>query len=126
MIRNPYDAHTLGVSQIEKNLGSGNVLGMATLTFAKIPNVTVPVTHTEIVGDWMLSGGQSSRTMIERCEFRASFIPVANYPLVQKGLLCSLVISPNIPPLSMMLWHGGLLAGGEIFRFALVDSSYAA
>jgi len=124
MIRSPYSAHTLGVQQVETILGSGNVLGMATVTFQLRPAITVPATHTEIVGNWVLSGGQSSTTMIERCEFRASFFKAAQIALIQKGLLCQLIIAPGMAPMNMQLWDGGLLAGGQIFRFMLVDASY--
>jgi hypothetical protein len=127
MINSPYASHTLAVKQVETVLGSGNVLGMATLTFSNAifnPRLIVPITHTELVTDWVLQGGQSSATFIERCEFRASFIPVANFQYIKKGLLCSLVINPNIPAFQMQLWHGGLIQGGEIFRFMLTDANY--
>jgi hypothetical protein len=126
MIRNPYDAHTLGVAQIEKNLGSGNPLGMATLTFAALNGLTVPVTLTEVMGDWLLMGGQSSTTFVERCEFRSSYISVANFPYMKKGLLCSFRVSPTTPLFQMQLWNGGVLQGGELFRFMLVDANYKA
>ena len=104
---------------------------VATLTFTTLFNgkqpLTIPVTHTKIDGDSRImaeGGGFSSLTMLERCEFRSSFFTAAQLPLIKKGFKCSLTIKAGLPPKSMQLWTGGLLAGGEIFRFELVSADF--
>ena len=107
----------------EQFIGGGNPL--ATLTFTTItPQATVPVTHTKIDGSYIFASGKSSTTTVERCEFRASLIPSAMLCKIEKGLQCLLVVNPNIPPMAMQLWDGGLVEGGEIFRFMLVDANF--
>ena len=121
----PFSAHTLFVTQYEQLIGGGNAYGLATLTFpvAVGPPVTVPVSHTEIVtGYELIPGGQSPKTFVERCEFRASLI---NF-IPTKGLRVTLTVNPTVAPLAMQIWDGGLEPGGEVWRFRLVDANYSA
>ena len=121
----PFSVHTALSEQYEAFIGGGNPLGLATLTFTTlVPNIVVPVTHTEFVEDFTLEFGKSSTSMVERVEFRASFFSPAILPLISKGLKCSLIIAGTIPLKRMQLWHGGLEAGGERFRFMLVSENY--
>jgi hypothetical protein len=115
------------MAQYETFLGGGDPLGAATLTLDLDPPVTVPVTHTMTENDFdMLLGGQSPKLMIERCEFRASLIPALQWPLLKKGLDCSLVVKSGAVPLPLQLGPGGLVEGGEVYRFRLFDRNYSA
>ena len=97
---------------------------MATLTLKLSPQVTVPVTHTKIDGSFFLNGGQSDTTTIESGEFRSCLIPTASWPAVKKGLQCDLIIKPGAPVLKLQLWDGGLVEGGETFRFMMVGLNF--
>jgi hypothetical protein len=122
----PFSTHTRFVEEYEKFIGGEcDPLGLATLTFTTVVGapVIVPVTHTEIVtGFELIPGGQSPKTFVERCEFRASLI---NFTPT-KGLWVTLTVNQKVTPFAMQLWDGGLEEGGEIYRFRLVDQNYSA
>ncbi len=119
----PFSQHTALHEQYENFTGGGTSL--ATLTFTTmVPQTTVPVTHTKIDASFIFAAGKSSDTTAEQFEFRAALIPDAMQCKVEKGLLCSLVIKPGAPPIRLQLWTGGLLPGGEIYRFMLVDQNF--
>ena len=118
----PFSVHTALEAQYQQFIGGGNANGLATLMFVHLSNLIVPCTHSEIMADFTLvPGGQSANTMVEHCEFRVSSM---NGNIPKKGYKVTFQVNPNLPPLYMMLWHGGLQAGGEIYRFALVDVNY--
>jgi hypothetical protein len=122
----PFSAHTNLVAQHETFIGGGIATGLATLTLLLNPSIIAPCTHTQFDVDWFLTSGRSPTTIIERCEFRASFFSAAIQPSLIKGLFCSLLIKPGTAPWSCRLDIGGLMEGGEIYRFRLVDSSFHA
>lgn len=108
-----------------------NALSVAVLLFPTLiiagRAMSVPVTHTKFDGDAVLAaegGGFSSTSAVERCEFRAALVPAIVMDKIKKGLRCDLIIRTGLPAKNMQLWTGGLLAGGEVFRFMLVNSSY--
>ena len=120
----PFSQHTALVGQYEQFIGGGAPL--ATLLLKLTSPITVPVTHTKIDGSFFLTMGRSDTTTIERCEFRSCLIPVASWPLIMKGLFCDLTINPDAPVLQLRLWDGGLVEGGEVFRFMLVGLNFHA
>ena len=65
--------------------------------------------------------GMSATTTVERCEFRVSAL--GSY-VPRKGDFVTLRVNQNAKPFEMMLWHGGLEPGGEVYRFMLVDKNY--
>ena len=125
---NAFEEHAAHVAELEAEFGSGDALGMATLTlkFNQAPAIRVPVTHTMLDIDWLLTSGRSPITFIERAEFRAELIDAKLAPQLQKELKCDLVIKPGTPVVALQLWNGGPLAGGEIYRFMLVDANFHA
>lgn len=124
---NPFDAHTMLQGQYEAFIGGGDVMGLATLEFPTLQNVTVPITHTRADNDFQqLMAGQSPDSIIERVEFRASLIPKGNWQFLRKGLPCIFKITPDADPVAQELGPGGLMAGGQIFRFQLRDKNYRA
>ena len=121
-MNNPFQAHAALQQQYENFTGGGS--SVATLCLKLNPDVTVPLTHTKIDGSFFLTAGQSDTTTIERCEFRSSLIPVASWPDVMKGLFCDLTVKAGVPPIQLKLWDGGLVEGGEVFRFMLVGLNF--
>ena len=121
---NPWQEHLAAVVEYETMLGDGDPNGMATLVLHLAPDVTVPVTHTKFIEDFILDSGLSSTSFVERCEFRTSLIPPSAITKVTKSLLCDLRINPTLSPKHMRLWSGGLQPGGYIFRFMLVSANY--
>lgn len=118
----PFSVHTNWQAQYEQFIGGGSATGLATLMFPGFSNLIVPCTHTEIVGDYnLIPGGLSTTTMIERCEFKVASM---NGCVPKKAYNVTLQVSPTVAPISMMLWHGGLQPGGEIYRFMLVGVNY--
>ena len=123
----PFQAHAMLVEQWEKVLGGGNELQMATLTINLNPPITVPCTHTHIGNDFvLLIAGKSSQLLIERCEFRASLIPNVMKKYVVKGQQCTLLVNQKSDPISLQLFAGGLMPGGEIYRFQLASINFGA
>jgi len=118
----PFSQHAALAGQYEQFIGGG--APMATLTFPSLANLCVPVTHTQIDVDWILSNGLSPITTIERCEFRSSLISANFVAQLVKGLSCFLVVKQGATPQFFQLWNGGLMEGGEIYRFRLVDGNY--
>jgi hypothetical protein len=118
----PFQQHAAITRQYQDFIGGGSPL--ATLLLYVNPNVTVPLTHTKIDGSFFLTGGQSDTTTIERCEFQSCLIPMTNWKDVKKGLCCDLTIKPGAPVLQLRLWDGGLVEGGETFRFMLVGVNF--
>lgn len=119
----PFSQHTELQSQYENFTGGGT--SIATLTFTTLnPKLTVPVTHTMITGSYILAAGLSMETSVERCEFRSSLIPAAARRSMQKGLPCTLTVAPGAHPVKLQLWDGGLVAGGGVYRFMLVDADF--
>jgi hypothetical protein len=109
-------------AQNEVFLGGGDELGMARLIFAGFGGLDIPCTHTEIAGDFRLDNGLSMTTFVERCEFRVSkmngAVPTKNVPV-------TLMVN-STTPLALKLGSGGLMPGGEIYRFMLVDIDFNA
>ena len=119
----PFSQHTDLQAQYENFTGGG--ISLATLTFTTLsPKLTVPVTHTMITGSFILSAGRSMETSVERCEFRASLIPPGARASMEKALPCTLTVCPGAVPVKMQLWDGGLVAGGGVYRFMLVDADF--
>ena len=118
----PFAQHAALTAQYEQFIGGGAPL--ATLLLKIIPQITVPVTHTKIDGSFFLTYGRSDTTTIERCEFRSCLIPMVQWDDVEKGVFCDLKIKPGAPVLQLRLWDGGLVEGGEIFRFMLVGVNF--
>lgn len=128
---NAFDEHTANQAAYESDLGGGDPLGFATLTFTSSPGAVqsqliVPVTHTKIDVSYILSSGMSPTTTIERCEFRAALVVAAWVPFMFKGTKCSLCMRPGTPPIALQLWDGGLMAGAGMYRFMLVDANFHA
>jgi hypothetical protein len=118
---NPWQEHLEGMKEYEAELGCGDPLGMATLSFMTVPgNPTVPTTHTRIVTDFELMNGLSAKTFVELCEFETALLPI----VPTKGLKCLLTINKGGATYPMQLWHGGPQPGGYIQRWMLVDSAY--
>ena len=108
---------TVGQTIAEKLCG-------AALDFSPLLTKPVPCTITKVLKDWVLVfGGKSSKTFVQICLFRAElitgFVP-------DKGIQCSLTPSYGQTPMAMRLWHGGLMPGGALFQFMLVDVNYSA
>ena len=118
----PFQQHAALTLQYQDFIGGGSPL--ATLLLYLKPYVTVPLTHTKIDGSFFLLGGQSDTTTIERCEFQSCLIPMENWKDVKKSLHCDLTIKPGAPVLQLQLWDGGLVEGGETFRFMLVGVNF--
>lgn len=99
------------------------------LIFAQLA-VTVPCSLSPMVQDFeLIPGGKSVKNFVEKCEFPASdipqFLPNTRTPVqMKKGTACTLKQFPGDPGLQMVLWAGGYLAGGQVYRFMLVSSSY--
>ena len=118
----PFVAHAGLVAQMQAFLGGGNPLAGATLIFPAFGNLVVPCTHTVVTGGSnLIPGGQTDITMVEECEFRAEhmgdFTP-------RNNIRCDLRVAPDADPLAMQLWVGGLLPGGQTYRFSLVARNY--
>ena len=122
----PFSAHTQLAQQYESFLGGGDPLGLAKLVFTSLtPPITVPVTHTMEDNDYeQLQAGRSVTRMYERCEFRVSLIPENQRQYLKKGLPCSLYVNAGAPAKLLQLWAGGMMEGGEIYRFRLADVNY--
>ncbi len=122
----PFEQHTALQSQYETFIGGGNPLGLATLQLVTLTgSPPFPVTHTKIENDFDFGAGYSSKLYVERCEFRASLIAnFLNGKIPIKGWKCNLIINPTLAPYEMMLWSGGLMEGGGVYRFMLVSANF--
>jgi hypothetical protein len=125
----PFSQHAALLEQYENFTGGGTPLAL--LLFNVFQNgpespFTVPLTHTKIDASFILSAGRSSDTTIERVEFRASLVPCEWIPFMLKGTRCSLTIKPGADPVRFQLWDGGLVEGGEVYRFMLADENFHA
>lgn len=110
--------------------GNGNRGEIATLT---ILGSVIPCSISPVVFDFEIEDGISATTFVEQCEFLVSDGPTdpknpGNILLLKKGTPCVLTVSNNqsnpaktIQNYNLQLWKGGLLAGGLIWRFMLVD-----
>ena len=88
------------------------------------PTVKVPCTITKILTDFTLVfGGKSSKTVVQICLFRAELV---GDRVLTKGDLCRLIPYAGGPEYAMRLWHGGLMPGGALYQFMLVDQNYSA
>jgi hypothetical protein len=115
---NQFQEHAANLAEYEQSLQGDGTTG-AVLTVNGAP---VPCTHSEIIADFKLMGGQSSTTFIQHVTFLASALP-ANY-VPAKGKNFSLKVNPQAQALLLKFWHGGLQQGGLIFRFMAVDAAY--
>lgn len=123
----PFQEHAASLAEYEATLGGGNSNNGAILQLALAPSpVNVPCTHTKIDGNFQLAFGKSPTTTVERCEFRSALIPQAQWQNVARGLKCTLTLFPGGPIYLMRLEAGGLVEGGQVFRFMLVDMNYKA
>jgi hypothetical protein len=118
----PFETHTLGMSQLQSVYGGGDRLGLATLDFGFNPKV--PCAHTQLIKDFeLVPGGRSVTSFIERCEFKA--VDIGSFT-VGKDVLVSITLKPGQKPYAMRIWSGGLMEGGEIYRFMLVAANWKA
>ena len=133
-MKSPYEVHAYLAAQAQAFLGGqpGNGNRMLGATLALF-GIIVPCTHSEVRRNWILDDGKSIKTFVEYCEFIASDLPAAvpatNPPqpmaqALEKGVFCQLKLNPNLPPLPMRLWIGGLQPGGLLYRFMLVGADY--
>ena len=122
---NAYTEHAENEALYHKELiddGSGG----STLT---ILGVSFPCTIDRVRDNWVLNSGKSRLATVEQCEFLASDVPATipntTKPLIlDKGVFCQLKLNPKVPAMRFQLWDGGLMAGGLVYRFMLVDESY--
>lgn len=118
----PFQTHTLGMTQLQVIYGGGDRLGLATLDFGFSP--FVPCAHTQLIKDFeLVPGGKSVTSFIERCEFKSS--DVGSFP-VGKDVRVAITLKPGMQPYKMRIWSGGLMEGGEIYRFMLVAEDWKA
>ena len=119
---NPFQAHAKALSQIQTILGESaeRTSGAVLLIF----NTKVPCHHSPVMNDFDIGpGGKSPKTFIEQVEFLASDIGNA---VPKKGVKCQLTIRPGQTPIRLMLWEGGPLPGGYLYRFKAVDENFSA
>lgn len=110
---------TLRELELTAGLSVAQQLDGAVLT---IFGLNIPCTHGPIMGDFeLVIGGKSPKTTIPSLEFAASLVG-ANVP--QKGVHCTLKLTPTSSPILLKLWSGGLLAGGAVYQFVAVDQNY--
>jgi hypothetical protein len=116
----------------EMQLTAGQVVGEqldgATLTFTTLPqSAPVPCTHSPIIKDFVMENGQSSKTLVQACQFRVAAVDgFATDAELQKGLKCTLTTGIDQVQYGMQLWAGGLISGGAIYQFMLADESFRA
>jgi hypothetical protein len=92
-----------------------------------IGGVVIPCTVSETIQDWDLADGKSFKTRVEQCEFLASDTASLQGISLIKGVRPVLLKqNPNDPGTTMMLWTGGFIEGGLVYRFDLVDINYSA
>lgn len=119
---NPFEAHAQAVAQIQTVLGSGPLRTDGAVL--RVQGRDVPCTHSPVVYDAeLMPGGPSPRQMIEQCEFLAADV---NGAALKKFTRCQLVVRKGTAPIRLQLWDGGLLPGGMMYRFRLVDENYRA
>jgi len=107
--------------QNQQFLGGGAPTGGAMLCLFK---QNIPCTHSEILTNFFLDAGKNSTTAIAQCEFLVADVPVESQPKIAKGVFCDLTPVPGGAVYHMQLWVGGLLPGGAVYRFMLVDKNY--
>src|ERR1019366_5192174 len=113
----PFQVHAYLTATAQAFLGGQPATGdrkqVATIT---LYGVVVPCTHSPLVKNWVMDNGKSSENSVEHCEFLASDLPVSvpntnpSIPMVnalEKGVLCTLRINPQLPGIPMQLWIGG-------------------
>ncbi len=135
-MKSPFQIHADLTSAAQAFLGgqpwNGNRKLVATIT---IFGFEIPCTHSPLMKGWIEESGKSRRDYIEHCEFLASdlpqFVPNTNPPkpmimALDKGVLCMLKPSQDLPGYKMMLFDGGIEPGAKLYRFMLVSQSYAA
>ena len=123
---NAFYQHTALLAQAEAFAGGGTA--PATLQFPDLTKpTTVPCTHTMIEHNVAFElGGQSAETFIERCEFRASLFNPNDLQYLVKGRACILTVRPGAAPILLQLGAGGMMEGGQVYRFRLLDGNYRA
>ena len=120
----------ISLREMELSVGQATVEALdgatLTFTFASQPGqVVVPCVHGPILKNFDLGNGKSALTMISFCDFRACFFEgIADDSVIVKGLQCTLLSTPGADPLYLQLWTGGLLPGGAVYKFVLVDANY--
>lgn len=121
---------SISLREMQLTAGQATVedLDGAKLTFDTLKwpaTVVVPCVHGPIIKNFMLMDGRSSETMIGFCDFRAAlFEGIADDSVIIKGLHCILRPTPRDLPMGLQLWDGGLLPGGAIYKFRLVDENF--
>jgi hypothetical protein len=119
---NPFQTHAALAKAAQAMLGgqswNGDRTRGATIQFAA--GVLVPCTTSPLVRDFELAFGKSRTDFVEQCEFLASDAPAG--VTLDKGMPVTLVMGTGVPGKAMQLWHGGLLPGGQLYRFMLVDA----
>jgi hypothetical protein len=109
----------------------GEDLDGATLTFDTLPQpVTIPCTFTPIKKSFQIpiqGGGFSLTTSIGIVVFRTSQLDgFADDSIIKQTLHCILTPIPGAEPMGLQLWHGGLMPGGGLYEFMLVDENFHA
>ena len=111
--------------------GGGDRLQAGVIT---ILNIDIPCTHSPSSTDFnLVVGGQSPMSYVDQCEFLVSDVPQyvpqtapQKQLVLRKGVKCILRQNPDDPGIRMQLWNGGVMPGGLIYRFTLVDENYKA
>lgn len=121
---NPFAAHAAAVAQTQKIFGGGDRLKGALLNLF---GADIPCTHTQVLQDFeVMPGGQSFTTVVQELEFLASDVAAAvaagKRPI--KGENCRLTVTLDGQAYDLKLWTGGLLPGGQVYRFMAVDQNY--
>jgi hypothetical protein len=114
----------LTAGQIACEILDGSTLNFTSLTSSP----TIPCTSGPVMKDFdLVPGGQSPKTLVQAVQFRTSAIaPYATDVQLKKGLKCTLKLNSGGETYAMQLWNGGLLSGGAVYQFMLVDANYHA
>lgn len=118
---NPSQVHAMLAGQNQVVLGGGSATGGAMLL---ILGKSIPCTHGEILENSKFIGGKSPMTIVPQCEFLVADIPGATPSDIGKGIAVRLTPTPGGKVFDLKLDEGGLLPGGQEYRFKLVDRNY--
>lgn len=130
----PFAVHAKLNAQYQEILG-GTPCQRGLQAVITIIGVAIPCTITPILYDFEIEAGRSMLTFVEECEFLVSDGPQDpqnnnNKLFMKKGINAKLNVSSSVPAgtpntqFNMTLWRGGMMPGGLIWRFSLVDASY--
>ena len=123
----PFQEHADNVAQYESDLKGDDNSGGATLTFTELhPPLTVDCRFQQIIDDWELNNGQSSKLIVPQCRFLAARVPDDQKKFIRKPLKCVLKPNPAAADVLLRLDVGGLLQGGLEYEFVLFDQNWSA